>query len=243
MAAATIRIRQGGAPWALALGAILVAWAGLYALVSDGWLCGAGRVAALPLGGWPVLTGMWALMAAAMMLPTLGPTLAAWTRLPTGGSAGLAALLAGYLAVWVIASAGFAAAQARLMAWGWVTSDGALLDPRAAAFLLIGAGAWQMTRVKTACQTACLTPEARLIAQWRPGPAAAFGLGARTGIDCFGCCWALMALGFVGGIMSPAFMGLATVFMVLEKVPRLGLVLRRPAGAALIAAGLWTLGG
>ncbi len=65
--------------------------------------------------------------------------------------------------------------------------------------------------------------------------------GARLGLVCLGCCWALMALAFVGGVMNLAFMGLATVIMVLEKLPDLGRYLTRPLGAVLMVASVWVL--
>jgi predicted metal-binding membrane protein len=63
-------------------------------------------------------------------------------------------------------------------------------------------------------------------------------MGLRLGIVCVGCCWALMLLAFVGGTMNLAFMGLATVVMILEKLPDVGRLLTRPLAAVLIVAGL-----
>ena len=70
---------------------------------------------------------------------------------------------------------------------------------------------------------------------WASGP---WRMGLRLGAVCLGCCWALMLLAFVGGVMSLAFMGLATVMMVLEKLPQLGDRLTRPLGITLIGAGV-----
>ena len=75
--------------------------------------------------------------------------------------------------------------------------------------------------------------------RWRPGVSRAFIMGAQLGALCLGCCWALMLLGFVGGTMNLLWMGAATLFMVLEKLPDIGRRLTRPAGWVLIvAAGL-----
>jgi predicted metal-binding membrane protein len=76
--------------------------------------------------------------------------------------------------------------------------------------------------------------------RWAPGAARAFRMGVELGALCLGCCWALMALAFVGGTMSLLWMGAATLFMVLEKLPDLGRSLTRPAGVVLIAAGVFT---
>jgi predicted metal-binding membrane protein len=195
----------------------------------------------MPFGGFPVLMAMWAAMTAAMMLPTLVPTLAVYLALPARarpGPSGAVALIAGYLAVWGLAAAAFALAQAGLIRLGALGPAAALTSPYASAGLLIGAGLWQFTATKTACQTACLRPELRFLAHLTPGIPGAAAMGVRIGLACIGCCWALMALAFVGGAMSLLWMGIATVFMVLEKLPGLGAHLRRPAGAALILAGL-----
>ena len=76
------------------------------------------------------------------------------------------------------------------------------------------------------------------MAHWDEG---AWRNGLRLGLVCLGCCWALMALAFVGGVMNLAFMGLATLVMVLEKLPELGRYLTRPLGAALLCASAWVL--
>ena len=75
---------------------------------------------------------------------------------------------------------------------------------------------------------------------WQSGAKGAFLMGARLGLVCLGCCWALMALGFVGGVMNLIWMGIATVLMALEKLPEIGRVITKPLGFALIAAALIT---
>jgi predicted metal-binding membrane protein len=76
------------------------------------------------------------------------------------------------------------------------------------------------------------------LGHWRPGAAGGLRMGLGLGAFCAGCCWGFMALGFVGGVMSLLWMGLATLFMVLEKVPEIGHRVTRPIGAGLIFAGL-----
>jgi predicted metal-binding membrane protein len=107
--------------------------------------------------------------------------------------------------------------------------------------LLIGAALWQVSPVKTRCQSVCLSPMAYFLGRFRPGLRGGLRMGAEIGLACLGCCWAIMALGFVGGVMNLAWMGLATVFMVLEKLPGVGHALRLPAGLLLGAAGLAVL--
>lgn len=110
--------------------------------------------------------------------------------------------------------------------------------PWFAAGLLGAAGLFQFTRVKEICHGVCHSPMGYFLGHWRTG----FGGGMRMGLGlggfCIVCCWGVMALGFVGGMMSLLWMGLATVFMVLEKLPQIGLLIRKPLGGALILAGL-----
>jgi len=83
----------------------------------------------------------------------------------------------------------------------------------------------------------CRAPLQFLSEHWRAGRAGALWMGLIHGLYCIGCCWAIMVLAFVGGVMSLLWMGLATLFMVAEKLPDIGAYIRRPAGTALIGAG------
>ncbi len=76
-----------------------------------------------------------------------------------------------------------------------------------------------------------------LMSHWRPGALGGLLMGFRNGIYCFGCCWALMLLAFVGGTMNLVWMGIATVLMALEKLPRIGRYLTLPLGIVLLSAG------
>lgn len=98
------------------------------------------------------------------------------------------------------------------------------------------AGAYQFTALKAACLSKCRAPVTFYMQHWSDGP---LKLGLRLGATCLGCCWALMLLAFVGGIMSLAFMGLATLIMTLEKLPDIGRWLSRPLGVALLGASAW----
>jgi predicted metal-binding membrane protein len=189
---------------------------------------------------------MWAAMAAGMMMPTAVPALGTWTRLPpaaSGEAAGAAALAAGYLAVWLAAAGGFAAVQGALARAALVGPDGASVSPLLAAALLTLAGLYQFSAAKAACLVRCRSPMPFFLAHWRPGLAGAFGVGLRLGAVCLGCCWALMLLAFVGGMASLALMGLATVLMVVEKLPQAGRHVTRPLGWACLVAAALTLTG
>ena len=121
---------------------------------------------------------------------------------------------------------------------GLLTAFGDSRSGVLSAVLLAVAGVYQFSAVKEACLSNCRRPLSFFMQHWDEG---ALRNGVRLGLVCLGCCWALMALAFVGGVMNLAFMGLATVIMVLEKLPDLGRWLTRPLGAALLGASVWIL--
>ena len=176
-----------------------------------------------------------------MLLPTMVPTLRTYDSLPGVDTRGMAALVAGYGAVWLGFAMLAAAAQVGLSAAGLLDVGGALVSRLLQGGLLVVAGLYQFSRYKDGCQSACLSPMSYFLGRFRPGARGAWGMGLELGLLCLGCCWAIMALGFVGGVMNLAWMGLATLFMVLEKLPQIGRVLTRPAGGVLVAAGIWLL--
>lgn len=241
--AASSRI-VGALSWLAVFAAILIAWWMLWRMAAMAGLDPLGR----PVGdgmammtGLGPLFGMWTLMMAAMMLPTLVPTLTTYEALirPGAGTrAGWMGVLAGFFGVWVAAAAVLSLVQASLVATGALDPLGAAASRRAAAALLVGAGLWQFTRAKQICHGVCIAPMTWFLGRWRPGVGGGVRMGAGLGAFCVGCCWSYMALGFVGGTMSLVWMGLATLLMVLEKLPEIGLVVLRPAGAAMIVGGL-----
>lgn len=228
-------------------------WCAFYAAVALGWLALflAVRGQAEPAPGfWAslciaaneahlgALWAMWALMAAAMMLPTFAPALATFLDLGhTGATRAVdaAALTGGYLVIWLGAALAGAGLQGGLASLGLLT-QGSALSGGAAAALLALAGLYQLSPAKAACLAKCRMPLTFFMGRWRPGAGPAAKMGAELGLICLGCCWALMLLGFVGGTMNLLWMGAATLFMIFEKLPDIGRWLTRPAGWALIAA-------
>jgi predicted metal-binding membrane protein len=189
---------------------------------------------------FPHLIGMWALMCIAMMAPTALPLLRTYWQLSKGNPTrvsklGFWGLLTGYLGVWCAYSAVAATAQWGLSRLGVLSSVGVSLSVSFTVVLLAAAGAYQFSRLKQACLSRCRSPLTFLLAHWREGVSGAFRMGLRHGALCVGCCWALMALSFVGGTMNLLWMGAAMVLMILEKVP-LGRRLTTPLGCALIGA-------
>ena len=226
------------APHWLALYAVLLgAWSALWILSAAGaptWsallldLCRA----TVDGAGLPRLVAMWLLMSAAMMLPTVIPAFATHDEIADAqGTGGGAALVAGYVAVW----AGFSG----LAAMSQMALAGRMDAPWLAAALLALAGLYQFSPLKEACLSRCRMPLTFFMAHWSDGP---FRMGLRLGVTCLGCCWALMALGLIGGAMSLGFMALATLLMTLEKLSRGALVPRAIGLACLGAAGYLTGG-
>lgn len=189
---------------------------------------------------WP-LFAMWAVMMAAMMLPTMVPTLSAYEDLMTsanGSSAGWLGVLGGYGLVWVAFAAVVAGVQLALLFGGIVDMLGIATSRWLSAGLLVVVGVFQFTRVKAVCHGVCHSPVGYFLGHWRTGFAGGLRMGLGLGAYCVGCCWGFMALGFVGGVMSLLWMGLATLFMVLEKLPQIGHHVVKPMGFALILAGV-----
>ena len=167
-----------------------------------------------------LLWAMWAAMMAAMMLPSAAPLLLVFSRRASRTSTAattIYALAAGYLVVWTAFSLGATLLQ-RLLAVRLVISP--MMEtttPIASAAILLVAGIYQWTPLKQACLRSCRSPMDFLMSRWRPGLAGAFRLGASHGVYCVGCCWALMLLLFVGGVMNLATIAALTVVVAIEK--------------------------
>mgnify|MGYP001226811692 FL=1 len=241
-----------------------LAWLGFYLVILLSWVAVALMAASMPgaelrdmpASYWETLCLsaaeaspvalflMWALMSSAMMLPTFVPAARTYDDLRSAGAGdarGLAALVGGYLVVWGGASVLGTGLQWFLATRGLLSPVGASLSPILTACLLAGAELYQFSVLKAACLSKCRMPMTFFMERWRPGAGPAFKMGLELGAVCLGCCWALMLLGFVGGTMNLLWMGAATLFMTLEKLPDLGRPLTRPAGFALLAAAAYTL--
>lgn len=195
----------------------------------------------MPMARFGPLFSMWAIMMAAMMLPTMIPTLRSYEDLmhsANGSRAGWVGVLIGYFIVWVGFAALIATVQLALLFGGVVDMLGIARSPLVAGALLIGVGAFQFSRTKEMCHGVCHSPMSYFLGHWRLGFGGGLRMGLGLGAFCVGCCWGFMALGFVGGVMSLLWMGLATLFMVMEKLPQIGHYTIKPMGFALIFAGI-----
>ncbi len=242
-----MRIRQlGRMHWLAFFAFVLLGWTALFLMAVPAELralegvYGADLIRALCGGllgtsSFAAAFLMWSLMSAAMMAPTALPALATYDDLSHVTSTGFGKLLAGYLTVWIGFSAAAALLQVALFQAGLIGALGQSLSVTLTMALLFGAGLYQFSALKDACLSRCRAPLTFFMQHWDEGP---FRNGLRLGADCLGCCWALMLLGFVGGTMNLAFMGLAMLLMTLEKLPDIGRYLTKPVGGLLIATGL-----
>lgn len=187
---------------------------------------------------------MWSVMMVAMMVPSATPMVllfATMDRRRRGHGAAYGStpmFLLGYLLVWT----GFSAAATGLQ-WGLHTA--ALLSPMMVStspllggVLLAAAGVFQLTPLKRACLSHCRSPMHFFMGEWREGKLGALTMGVKHGTYCVGCCWVLMALLFVGGVMNLIWVAAITGFVLVERVTPGGDVVGRAAGLALIVAGL-----
>lgn len=183
---------------------------------------------------------MWAVMMAGMMLPSATPMISAYAKTARSDTAGLHGSTSGFVAGYLVAWSGFAAVATLAQ---WVLHDTALVSPMGVStsrwlggLLLAGAGAYQFTGFKDACLKQCRTPLGFLLNEWRDGPRGAFMMGLRHGSVCIGCCWALMAVLFVLGVMNLWWIALVAAVVLLEKfIP--SRLLTRGLGASLIVWG------
>ena len=187
------------------------------------------------------LLGMWIVMMAAMMFPTMVPTLKSYEDLMSsadGTRIGWLGLLVGYSLVWVTFSIVITSVQLGLLSLNFIDMMGKAKSIWVSSALLIIAGLFQFTRAKEICHGVCHSPMSYFLGYWRTGLNGGLRMGLGLGAYCVGCCWLFMVLGFAGGVMNFLWMGLATLFMVLEKLPAIGHYVVKPMGVILIVSGV-----
>ena len=187
------------------------------------------------------LLGMWTVMMAAMMFPTMIPTLKSYEDLmlsADGTRIGWLGLLIGYSLVWVTFSIAITSVQLGLLTINLIDMMGKAKSIWFSSALLIIAGLFQFTRTKEVCHGVCHSPMSYFLGYWRTGFNGGLRMGLGLGAYCVGCCWLFMVLGFAGGVMNFLWMGLATLFMVLEKLPAIGHYVIKPMGMILIIFGV-----
>ena len=233
-------------------GISVTAWAYMFYLAFD--MRNLGHEMSMPqIQSWGAVDfififAMWAVMMVAMMVPSTAPMVLMFANInrkrqepkdpfvPTG------VFLLGYLTAWTLYSALATLGQ-------WKLHTAALLSPMMGispilgGILLLAAGIFQFTPLKYACLTRCRSPLSFLLNEWRDGSWGAFIMGLRNENYCVVCCWALMSLMFVVGVMSLIWMAIIAAFVLLEKIVPKGYWVNRISGLLLIAWGLWMLTG
>jgi predicted metal-binding membrane protein len=185
------------------------------------------------------LLAMWMAMTLAMMIPTAAPMIATYLDIAEAAAGKRMAIVsplvlaAGFGAVWLIFA--FAAALAQWMVLE--SGHAGAFQGRFAGLGLIAAGAYQFTALKHACLSKCRMPMPYFLAHWTDRPMGVFRMGLDQGLNCFGCCWALMSLSFAAGLMNLVWMGFVGAMMVLEKTLPQPKALTYGLGLGLIGAG------
>jgi predicted metal-binding membrane protein len=212
-----------------------------------------GSGVALPqTGGWsPAYLGlvfaMWSVMMVAMMVPTAAPMILTFSSVQRrqGGRASLLAatttFVLGYLAIWSAYSAAATLVQWGLNSSALLASSMGHLGPVAGGVVLLLAGIFQLTPLKHVCLRHCRTPLGFLLGDWREGAWGAFVMGLEQGSYCAGCCWALMAVMFVTGVMNVLWMALLAGFVLIEKVLPGGHWVGSLTGLVLSGWGVWLI--
>ena len=192
---------------------------------------------------------MWAVMMVGMMVPTAVPMTLIYAAVARKAAsratplAPTAVFVAGYIVMWCLFSVAATVVQ-------WLLDQAALLSPMMVsnssalgAGLLIAAGLYQWTPFKDACLRHCRSPAHFFARHWRSGAVGAFRLGLEHGAYCLGCCWVLMGLLFLGGVMNLLWIAAITFFVLLEKLSPWGVQGGRVVGGAMVLAGILALAG
>ena len=216
--------RGGVAALYAAVRARLLLVAVLFAVAVVGWVWTAGEMRGMDNGPWTDLggfgwfVGVWVVMTAAMMFPSVAPTVALYSRM-TKRLAPVSpfAFVAGYLLTWALAGAaayGVGGAATRLggnqLSWSHAGR------PIAGVTLLVAA-VYELTPLKDVCLGKCRSPLGMLLGSWRDGLRGAIRMGAKNGAWCVGCCWALMASLFALGVMSVSWMAVVAGLIAIQK--------------------------
>jgi predicted metal-binding membrane protein len=244
----------------------LVVIAGVFAVVAVAWAyiiyldrinldqsVGAMGMASANIRSWSLadfwlMFLMWAVMMTAMMVPTAAPMILLFAsvyrkrREKQQPYVATSVFLAGYILVW----SGFAA-LATLGNWGLHQASlmSSMMGESTSSYLggglLLAAGVFQWSRLKYVCLNHCRSPIGYVMSSWREGRVGALRMGMEHGAFCLGCCWVLMSLLFVLGVMNLLWIAGLAVFVLAEKIAPQGERVSRATGLLLVAWGAWTM--
>ena len=233
---------------------IALSWAYVSSLASDMQNMDMTTAMAMPqMQAWDVteftLTFvMWAVMMVAMMTPSASPMILMFAGVNRRRQKHQVAyvptsvFLLGYLVVWAAFSVLATAAQWGLHAVSLLSPMMVSTSPVLGGILLLIAGIYQWTPLKHACLSKCRSPLGFILNEWREGRWGAFLMGLKHGSYCTGCCWSLMALLFVAGVMNLLWVAAIAGFILLEKVSPAGHRMGQAAGVLMVAGGVVLLG-
>ena len=234
--------------WIVLAGLALVAATGLFATMRLGGML---MMTSAFVGGAIVyavmLFIMWWTMMMAMMLPTAAPAILAYGAISRifaekgAPAAPLAVFAAGYAAIWTCFAAAAVALQLVLSQMIALSMMMAVTSAVVGGGLLIAAGLYQMSPLKSACLRKCQSPLMFFARNWRKGYLGALRMGLSHGLYCLGCCWVLMGLLFYGGVMELRWIVGLAIYVAVEKLIPAGNRLSRFTGILLIGWGLWTV--
>lgn len=225
-------------------------WAWIAPMALDMYGAMTGSAAWMMTRNWDLthellLFAMWTVMMIGMMLPSATPALFLYASVVRKGPDSQRAPVyvyafgAGYLAAWTLFSLFATVLQLLLNHWLLLSP---MMEARTRWFgpaLLVVAGFYQYTPFKSSCLKSCRFPVEFMTRRWKPGVGGGFQMGLEQGFYCLGCCWALMLLLFVGGVMNLWWIGALTVFVLLEKLAPLGAQGGRLSGLLMIGMGVW----
>ena len=232
---------------------ILIAWAYLFQLENEMKTMDMSIINPMPsLEVWSFATFllmfvMWFVMMVAMMFPSTAPTALVFAKVYRKRKkegkpfVSLIIFLSGYLTIWAVFSLGATMLQLILQKIAFLSSMMEITSPLLGAAILLAAGVFQFTSLKNKCLTECRNPMGFLVSEWRDGMYGAFLMGIRHGYFCVGCCWMLMVLLFVTGVMNLMWVAAIALFVLIEKVLPYPQWTGRIAGLLLILWGLMML--
>lgn len=171
-----------------------------------------------------MMTLMWIIMMIGMMLPSAIPMIMIYVNVVKKADnheaqlISIAVFVCGYIVIWIAFSLLATIAQWSLNQAALISSMMVINNTSLSAALLIAAGVYQWMPIKESCLDQCRSPVHFISTHWKPGILGAFNMGLKHGMFCQGCCWLLMCLLFVGGVMNLLWIAIITLFVLIEKI-------------------------
>jgi predicted metal-binding membrane protein len=233
-------------------GLIALSWSYLVPTAVDMYGSMSGSSAWMMAATWDtryfvLVFAMWCVMMVGMMVPSAAPMILLFAKAVQRSAQAEAtvartyAFAGGYLAAWAAFSLAATVLQSLLARAALMSPMMEYANTTIGALTLMAAGVYQWTPLKRRCLSHCRSPLQWLSHRWQPGIRGALRMGASHGVQCVGCCWALMLLLFFGGVMNLLWIALIGGFVLIEKLAPLGPHAGRIGGALLVASGVWLL--